>query len=151
MKLSTRGRYGTRALLDVALHQQDGPVLLKDIARRQGISLAYLENLVAAMVAGGIVRSIRGRHGGIMLARPPDQIRVKDIVLLLDGPIGPVECVSDPAVCIRSGECVTRDLWSRLRKAIEEVLESTTVQGLVEMQKEKEREKGNPGGVTYEI
>jgi len=139
MKLSTRGRYGTRALLDLALHQGEGPVPLKDIAQRQQISLLYLEHLIAPLIAGGIVRSTRGARGGVSLAKPPDEIRLSEVIQLLEGSIAPAECVNNPGICTRSELCVTRDIWSELKKAMNGILESTTLQDLVERQKRKER------------
>jgi Rrf2 family protein len=139
MKLSTKGRYGTRALLDLALHRAEGPVLLKDIAERQQISLWYLEHLIAPLIAGGIVRSSRGTKGGVWLAQPPEQIKLSTVIQLLEGSVAPVECVNDPAICSRSELCVTRDLWTKIKRAINGVLESTTLQDLVEEQKRKER------------
>jgi len=137
MKLSTKGRYATRALLDLALHHDEEPVLLKDIAQRQQISLPYLEHLVTPLIAGGIVRSTRGAKGGISLAKPPEEIKLVEIIQLLEGPITPVECVTNPKICPRSASCVTRDIWGELKRAINGVLESTTLQGLVERQKRK--------------
>ena len=137
MKLSTKGRYATRALLDLALNQGEGPVLLKDIAQRQQISLSYLEHLVTPLIAGGLVRSTRGARGGVSLARPPEEIRLSEVIQLLEGSIAPVECVNNPGICTRSESCVTRDIWGELKKAINGVLESTTLQDLVERQKRK--------------
>ena len=139
MKLSTKGRYGTRALLDLALHRAEGPVLLKDIAERQQISLWYLEHLIAPLIAAGIVRSSRGAKGGVWLAQPPEQIKLSTVIQLLEGSVAPVECVNDPAICSRSELCVTRDIWTKIKRAINEVLESTTLQDLVERQKKKEQ------------
>jgi len=138
MKLSTRSQYGTRALLDLALHQNEEPVLLKDIAQRQQISLRYLEHLITPLIAGGIVRSTRGPKGGVSLAKSPEEIRLDEVIQYLEGSIAPVECVNNPEVCTRSELCATRDIWSELRKAINGVLGSTTLQDLVEMQKRKE-------------
>ncbi len=139
MKLSTKGQYGTRALLDLALHQKEEPVLLRDIARRQQISLLYLEHLITPLVVGGIVRSTRGARGGISLAKPPEEIRLSEVIGLLEGSIAPVECVSNPEICTRSELCATRDIWGELKQAIDGVLESTTLQDLVERQKRKEQ------------
>ena len=139
MKISTRGRYGTRALLDLALHQDETPVLLKDIARRQQISLQYLEHLITPLVAGGILRSTRGPGGGISLARTPKEIRLDEVIQLLEGSIALVECVTNPEVCTRAEYCVTRDVWSELKNVINKVLESTTLQDLVERQKRKKQ------------
>ena len=139
MKLSTRGRYGTRALLELALNWGGGPVLLKDVAQRQQISLHYLEHLITPLIAAGLVRSTRGARGGVSLARPPQEIRLSDVIQLLEGSIAPVECVNNPETCPRSDFCATRDLWSELKKAVDGVLESTTLQDLVERQKRKEK------------
>lgn len=138
MKLSTRARYGTRALLDLALSGGTEPVPLKTIARRQQISLTYLEHLVTPLVAAGIVRSVRGSRGGVALARPPRDIKMIEVIQLLEGSTAPVECINDPGVCPRSSTCVTRDLWSELRDAINIVLESTTLQDLCERQRKRE-------------
>ncbi len=139
MKLSTRGRYATRALLDLALHQGEEPVFLKDIARRQQISLKYLDHLITPLIAGGVVRTTRGPKGGVSLARPPEEIRLSEIIKLAEGSIVPVACVDDPAICSRSGICATRDIWIELKGAINGVFESKTLQDLVECQKMKER------------
>ncbi len=137
MRLSTRGQYGTRALLDLALHQGEGPVLLRDIAQRQRISLQYLEHLITPLVAAGIVRSTRGARGGVSLAVPPEEVKLSEVIQLLEGSISLVECVSNPAVCDRSELCATREVWSEIKQAIEGVLESTTLQDLVERQRQK--------------
>ncbi len=137
-KLSTKGQYGTRALLDLALHPGREPVLLKDIAQRQQISLRYLEHLITPLIAAGIVMSTRGPRGGVSLAKPPEEIRLSEVIQLLEGSMAPVECVNNPRLCSRSASCVTRDVWSELKKAMDGVLESTTLQNLVERQKKKE-------------
>ena len=139
MKLSVRGQYGTRALLDLALHGGQGPVLLKDIAQRQQISLSYLEHVITPLIAGGIVRSTRGPRGGISLAKPPLEIRLDEVIQILEGSMAPVECVSNPEICERSEFCVTRDVWDELKRAMDGVLESITLQDLVERQKSKKQ------------
>jgi Rrf2 family cysteine metabolism transcriptional repressor len=147
MKLSTRTRYGVRALLEMALHQGEGPVFLKDIAREQEISLPYLEHLVAPLVAAGIVRSAKGPHGGVSLAREPADVRLSEIIQVLEGSVAPVECVNDPTVCRRSASCVTRDVWAQLKEVIDGVLGATTLKDLVERQ----HEKGRPDPSMYYI
>lgn len=139
MKISTRGKYATRALLDLALHHNEEPVLLKDIARRQQIPLSYLEHLITPLVAGGIVRSTRGAKGGISLAKSSEKIRLNEVIQLLEGSLDPSECVTNPEVCSRSESCVARDVWSELREAINGVLGSITLQDLVERQKTKQQ------------
>jgi len=137
MKLSTRGRYGVRALLDLAVHQGGGLVSLKDVARRQEVSLAYLEHLIAPLIAAGLVKSTRGARGGILLLKPPSEIKLSEVVQLLEGSIAPVDCVNNPNVCHRSASCVTRDIWSEMKEAMSQVLDSTTLQDLVERQRQK--------------
>ena len=138
MKLSTKGRYGTRALLDVALHQEDSPVQLKVIAQRQQISLHYLEHIIAPLIAAGLLRSTRGAYGGVSLGKPPQEIVLSEVIQVLEGSITPVECVDDPNVCSRADICVTRDVWTDVKKAMVGVLESVTLQDLVERQKDKQ-------------
>lgn len=140
MKLSTRTRYGTRALLDLAQHQGGRLVQLKDIARRQNISLHYLEHIIAPLVGAGIIRSTRGARGGLQLTRHPNEIKLSEVVRLLEGNITPVDCVIDPEICNRSGQCVTRDLWGEIKKAIDDTLKSVNLQDMLE----REREKGHP-------
>ena len=139
VKLSTRARYGTRALLDLALHSGEMPVPLKDIAQRQEISLTYLEHLVTPLIAAGLVRSKRGSRGGIALAKSPQEIKLSEVIQLLEGSTAPVECVNDPNFCPRSDLCFTRDVWGELGKAINDLLESITLQDLVDGQKRKEQ------------
>lgn len=147
MKLTSRGRYGTRALLDLALHKGKEPVFLKDIAKRQKISLGYLEHLVTPLIAGGIIRSTRGPRGGVSLAKPPEEIRLSEVIQLLEGSIAPSECINNPEICIRSKLCAPRDIWGELKKAVNQVLESTTLQDLAERQKRKEQ----PENIMYYI
>lgn len=147
MKLSTRTRYGTRALLELALHEGQGPVFLKDIARSQQISLAYLEHLIAPLISGGIIRSTKGPKGGIALAKKPGDIKMIEITRLLEGSSAPVECIDHPEICERSKQCVTRDIWGELKEAMDGVLEATTLQDLVERQKKK----GLPESSMYYI
>jgi Rrf2 family cysteine metabolism transcriptional repressor len=137
MKLSTRGRYGTRVLLDLSLHYQEGPVSLKDIARRQHISLPYLEHLISPLIGDGMVRSTRGVGGGVWLAKSPKDIRLNEVIGLLEGSLAPVKCVTEPGACNLSESCVTRDIWREVKKAMDGVLMSTTLQDLVERQKGK--------------
>jgi len=134
MRLSTRVRYGIRMLVDVAAHQGEAPVVLKDVSRRQKVSLNYLRQVMAPLVAAGIMRTERGSLGGVRLARQPGDIRLSLVVRVLDGSTAPVECVDAPSLCARNTECVTRGVWCRLKTAIDGVLESVTIQDLVEQQ-----------------
>ena len=131
MRLSTKARYGLRLLLDLALTGSNAPVHLQDVARRQGISKKYLEHIAAALAAQGFVRSVRGAKGGFLLAKPPPQIRVLDVVRALEGPISITNCVTAPEVCERSKHCVTRRLWTRVNTAVEETLANVTLHDLV--------------------
>jgi len=146
MKLSTKGRYGARAMVDMALHEDQGPILLKDIAKRQGISEKYLEHIITSLKVAGLVKSIRGARGGYILARPTSQIKLSHIIRALEGSAAPVECVDDPKLCSRVGICVTRDVWMKIKEKIEEILESVSLKDLAEQQKKKQEE-----GLTYYI
>lgn len=139
MKMSTKGQYGTRALVDLAQHYGRGPVLVKDIARRQGISQHYLEHLFIRMIAAGLLKSTRGAKGGFSLAKPPEQIKVSEVIELMEGSLAPVSCVDDPKACSRAASCVMHDVWSEVKDAMSQVLESTTLQNLVERQRRKEQ------------
>jgi Rrf2 family cysteine metabolism transcriptional repressor len=139
VKLSTKARYGTRALLELALRQGEEPVFLKDIARRQQISLPYLEHLITPLIAGGIMRSTKGPRGGVSLAKSPKEIKLSEVIQLLEGSMAPVECVNNPMICQRSEFCVTRDIWGELKGVMDRFLESTTLQDLVERYKKKEQ------------
>lgn len=137
MKLSTRSRYGIRALIDIALNVNGRPVLLRDVARRQEISTMYLEHLITPLISAGIIRSTRGAKGGVWLARPSKDIKLSEIVRLLEGSMAPVECVDDVNYCPRHESCVTREIWVDLKHAMTEVLDATTLQDLAERQKKK--------------
>ena len=137
MKLSTRARYGTKALLDIAQHKDEGPVLLRDIAKRQGISEDYLEHLLILLKAAGLIRSIRGNRGGFVLARSPSEIRLDEVVQVLEGEIALVECVDNPEVCPHVDFCLTHVLWREVTSAMNRVLKSTTLQDLIEIEKKE--------------
>jgi len=130
MKLSTRGRYALRAMLDISLRAGEGPVLFRDISKRQDISDLYLAQLRSRLKTAGLVRSIRGPKGGFLLTKPPSQIRFIEIVEAMEGSSAPVECVEDAAVCSRGGVCPARTVWLEIKKAIDQVLESTTLYDL---------------------
>ncbi len=141
MKLTTKGRYGTRALLELALNIEKQPVYLKDIAFRQQIPLAYLVQIVSLLISGGIVRSTRGVRGGISLVKDPSEIKLSEVIKLLEGSIDPAECIEKPKVCERADTCVMRDVWIEMKNAMDRVLESTTLQDLLERQLEKNANK----------
>jgi len=147
MRLSTKGRYGARAMLDLALNSGEGPILLRDIARRQEVSEKYLEHSITALRKAGLVRSIRGARGGYVLAKLPSQIRLSEIMEVLEGSMAPVECVDDAQVCHRAKLCVTRDIWAKMKEAIDNILESITLQDMVERQNRKKNSKA----IVYNI
>jgi Rrf2 family protein len=127
--------------MDLALHEGEGPVQLKDIAERQQISLQYLEHLVGPLIAAGMIRSVRGARGGIWLVKRPQDIKLSEIVNILEGSLCIVDCLSNPESCARYEYCAARDIWCELKDAMNDVLESTTLQDLVERQKEKAQPK----------
>lgn len=115
---------------------------LKDVAQRQELSLNYLEHLVTPLIIAGLMRSHRGPAGGVELAKPPSDIRLSEVIRLVEGNVEPVDCVGEPGVCVRSDGCVTRDIWVELERAVISVLDSVTLQDLVERQKKKEEGPG---------
>lgn len=131
MKLSTRSRYGTRLLLDMAQNYQEGPLHLTSIANRQGISVKYLEQIIIPLKKAHYVRSVRGPKGGHVLARPPEQITVGEIVALLEDGVNLVECSDRPEVCDRSENCVTRHIWREAARAMFAKLDSITLADLL--------------------
>ncbi len=135
MKLSSRSRYGFRAILELAVEYGNGPLQIKTIAKREDISNKYLEQLVAMLKASGLVRSIRGPKGGYELTRPPSDVKLSDVFTTLEGPVVTVECLEHPEFCPRCTECVTRDVWAKMQSAIMGVLESITLQDLVDKSK----------------
>jgi Rrf2 family cysteine metabolism transcriptional repressor len=145
MKLSTRARYGLRAILELASNHSKGPLQLKIIASNQGISLKYLEQLMASLKSAGLVRSLRGSKGGYILAKAANQIKLSDVFSALEGPSAiTVECLDDDNYCARTADCVTKQVWAQVQGAVMGVLESLTLQDLVDRTKEK-------GNLDYQI
>lgn len=132
MRFSTKARYGLRAMIELSLHYNQGPISVKTIAEHQDISEAYLEQLMSLLTRRGLAKSIRGVQGGYLLAREPAKIKVGDVIKALEGPVVPVECVNreDPIECERYGKCVSRIVWERVRNVMEEALDSLTLQNL---------------------
>jgi len=137
MKLSTRTRYGIRAILELAEKDGSGPLRVKTIAQSQDISVKYLEQLMSILRSAGFVRSIRGSKGGYMLAKAPNQIKLSDVFDCLEGPVTTVECVEDKDYCARAADCVARQVWAQVQQAINNVLQSITLQDLVDRAKDK--------------
>jgi len=140
MKLSTRSRYGTRMVLDIALHGDKGPVRISDISKRQGVSVKYLEKLIRPLKEGGYIKSKRGPRGGHMLTRKPEDIRVGHIVRLMEGELALTDCVKDSAICPIAEDCLTRKIWIDATNAMFEKLDSISVAELID---EAERAGGD--------
>lgn len=139
MKISTKGRYGLRVLLDIATHQDSGPVILRDIASRQSISEKYLWQVINPMKAAGFVNSERGSKGGYRLARDMGEITLLDVVSVLEGPVAVVDCVSEPDGCERSGACVARSVWNRVNEAVQKTMEGISLKDLVDETRDVEQ------------
>lgn len=131
MKLSTKSRYGTRLMLDLAKHYANGYIQLKDIAARENISLKYLEQIMIPLKKAGYVKSVRGAGGGYRLARSPEKMTVGQIVALLEGGADLTECSKRPKSCERSDHCVTRDLWIEIAQTVYEKLNAITLSDLL--------------------
>ena len=134
MKISTRGRYALRLMLDLAVFSDGAPVSLRDVAKRQGISDKYLEQIVTPLSKAGLVRSVRGANGGYLLTRKPEEYTVGDILRPLEGDLAPVECATDSEFCQRCNECVTLALWQEIHKAVSQVVDNTKLADLVDRQ-----------------
>ena len=138
MKISTKGRYALRLMLDLAIHGGDlSPVSLRDVAARQHLSDKYLEQIVTPMARAGLVRSVRGAGGGYLLTRSPEEYTVGEILRLLEGDLAPVECATDASYCDRCEDCVTVELWQAIHRAVCQVVDNMTIQDLVVKQKSK--------------
>jgi len=136
MKISTRGRYGLRALVDLAKNES-GPVPLREISTRQKISEQYLEQLFVNLRKSGIVKSVRGAYGGYLLKRLPEEITVNEIITALEGPIAPADCVLHGESCEGENDCVTHDLWLRIKEELDKLLDSITLANLIEKEQKK--------------
>lgn len=137
MKISTKGRYAVRLMIDIAMNDSVEPVRLRDTAARQDISMKYLEQIISILVRGGFVRSIRGPQGGYRLSKKPGEYTVGMILRQVEGSLAPVSCLEvENNVCERQSECVTLRIWQELDEAINGVLEKYTLEDLVEWQQE---------------
>lgn len=133
MKVSTRGEYGVRAMVALAHHYGEGPMSIAEIARKSNIPPAYLEQLIAPLRRAELVKSRRGARGGYILARTPEEIRVGDVYRVMEGPVAPMECVSEDLAdqtCPLIDGCETRPIWLKVRNSIVDVLDSTTLADL---------------------
>lgn len=139
MKISTKGRYALRLMLDLAMNTSEEPVSLKSVAQRQGISDKYLEQIISVLNRAGYVKSIRGAQGGYLLRKTPEEYTVGMILRLTEGSLSPVSCIDEEAEtgCDRQESCVTLILWKKINDAISSVVDHTTLQDLVDWQREK--------------
>jgi len=136
MKISTKGRYALRMLLDLAERKDEGFIALKDIAERQGISKKYLEQIVTLLNSSDMLRTNRGYQGGYMLARAPEQYTVGQVLKITEGSLCPVACMEDePNVCGRSGFCKTLPVWRGLERVINDYLDNITLQSILDEHK----------------
>ena len=138
MRISTKGRYALRMMVDLAEHRDEGYISLKDIAERQEISKKYLEQIVSVFHQSELIRANRGSMGGYMLAKPPSNCTVGEILRLTEGSLSPVACADGPAECERSADCPTLLVWKGLSKVINEYLDSITLQDIIDKNRERD-------------
>ena len=145
MKVSTKGDYGVRALVELAHHYGQGPVQSAEIAARQEVPEPYLDQLLTTLRRAGFIRSVRGPQGGHALIREPREIKLSEVMIALEGSLAPIACVDDPEACTKSGGCVQREVWGRVRDATVKILDSVSIADLAE----KERQYNRNGGRYY--
>ena len=133
MKLSTRGRYGTRLLIELTKHYGKGPMSMTQVAKNQDIPIKYLEQLIIPLKKGGLVTSVRGPKGGHMLSKPPDKIHLWQVLKLLESKLVIVDCVNDEKVCQHSDTCLIRPVWERGFRAMKEVFNETTLDDVLNL------------------
>ena len=131
MKISTKGRYALRLMLDLAIHQADGPVSLKTISTRQGVTVKYLEQIVPCLSRAGYLKSFRGVGGGYQLAKSPEEYRIGDILRAAETSLAPTACITGSQSCDRCDECLTRPFWIGLDHAIAHYVDSVTLADLL--------------------
>ncbi|MBP5586404.1 MAG: Rrf2 family transcriptional regulator [Lentisphaeria bacterium] len=146
MKISTKGRYGLRILMDLALHQSEKPRLIRDIAKSQQISEKYISRLVIALRKGGMIRSVRGVNGGFHLAMKPEDITLLAVIEVMEGPLSIVDCVSAPKRCKLSENCAPREVWCKLNEDIRALMAGTT---LADILASYERHNADRGDMDY--
>ena len=139
MKISTKGRYALRLMLGIALRSEGEPVSLRDVAKQEGISDKYLEQIVTPLNRAGLVRSVRGAGGGYLRTRPAQEYTVGEILRVLEGDLTPVPCADTPQSCPRAEVCVTQEVWARVAAAVAGVVDNITLADLVQRYQEKQK------------
>lgn len=139
MKISTKGRYALRLMLDIALNGSGEPVSLRDVSVRQDISDKYLEQIITPLGRAGLVRSVRGAGGGYLLTRTPEEYTVGEILRVLEGSLIPVTCAESKDCCGRADRCVTQEVWAQIAQAVSSVVDHITLEDLVRRYEEKKR------------
>lgn len=139
MRLSTKGEYASRAMLELAFHYENQPLHIRDISRAQSIPQRFLEQILLQLKRAGYLRSRKGPDGGYYLSRPPADINIAEVIRVMDGPLAPIDCVSVTAheVCPHEKSCSLKLLWKEVRDAVAEILERTTLEDLVERSKRR--------------
>jgi Rrf2 family cysteine metabolism transcriptional repressor len=147
VRLSTKGEYASRAMLELAFHFESKPLHIRDISRAQSIPQRFLEQILLQLKRAGYLRSRKGPDGGYYLSRPPADINIAEVIRVMDGPLAPIDCVSVTAheVCPHEKSCSLKLLWKEVRDAVAEILERTTLEDLVE--RSKRRGRGQKRGV----
>lgn len=143
MKLSTRGEYASRAMLELSLHYDEAPLHIRDISAAQEIPPRFLEQILLSLKRNGYLRSKKGPHGGYYLAKPPSEINVAEVIRVMDGPLAPIDCVSVTAheFCPRENFCGLKWLWKEVRDSIAEILENTSFEDLAQKTKKARGKK----------
>lgn len=138
MKISTKGRYALRLMIDLAQNYTGNPIRLKDVAERQGMSEKYLEQIISILNKAGYVKSTRGAQGGYSLKKKPEEYTVGMVLRLTEGSLAPVDCVEDGAdACEKASDCLTIKLWRKMNDAVNSVVDNTTLQDLLDWQNDK--------------
>ena len=132
MKLSTQGKYGLKAIFELSLHVNEGPMPLNMIASKQKIPEQYLEQIFSTLKKSKLITSVRGAQGGYLLNKAPNEVTVGDVLAILEGPVALSQCIIEEGVCENSNDCSTKLVWEKLKKGIEDVLNSITLQDMVD-------------------
>lgn len=132
MKLSTKGKYGLKAIFELSLHVNEGPIPLNMIASKQKIPEQYLEQIFSTLKKSKLITSVRGAQGGYLLNKAPNEVTVGDVLAILEGPVALSQCIIEEGVCENSNDCSTKLVWEKLKKGIEDVLNSITLQDMVD-------------------